>query len=59
MSKKNHCSRRTSPANRNARGKSQLLAPNWRKTLFKVVFKVIEAVWMLVQIIQQLGEIFR
>ena len=33
-------------------------APNWRKSIFLIGFKLIEAAWMIMQIIQQLREIF-
>ena len=59
MSKKNRCSFRTPPANRTSRKKSHTSKPNWRKIFFQVAFKVIEAVWMIVQIIQYLSEMAR
>jgi len=59
MSKKNRCSPRTPPANRNSHRKSHKVAPNWRKVFFQIAFKVIEAVWMIVQIIQYLSEMLR
>lgn len=31
----------------------------WRVLIFKSVFKAIEAIWMVVQIVQYLFEIFR
>ena len=59
MSKKNRCSFRTPPANRASHKNSHPSKPNWRKVFFQVVFKIIEAVWMIVQIIQYLSEMIR
>ena len=58
MSKKNHCSPRTSPAHHKPKKKTSN-APNWRKMFFQVTFKLIEALWMIVQIIQYICEIIR
>ena len=59
MSNKNRCSPRTSPANRNSHQKSYKNKVSWQKVLFQITFKAIEAVWMIVQIIQYLSEIVR
>ena len=59
MPKKNRCSRRTSPAPHSPKKKSPKTAPNWRKMFFQIAFKAIEAIWMIVQVIQYICEILR
>lgn len=59
MSKKNRCSRRTPPATHSPKKKSPKTAPNWRKMFFQIAFKAIEAIWMIVQVIQYICEILR
>lgn len=58
MSNKNRCMHRKSSANYNHHGKSTLNAPNWRKSIFIIGFKLIESAWMIIQILQYLREIF-
>ena len=59
MSNKNRCSHRTSPANRNSSQKSHRHKTSWQKVFFQIAFKAIEAVWMIIQVIQYLSEIIR
>ncbi len=59
MSKKNHCSPRTPPATRKPKQKAHKVKVTLRKTCFQIAFKAIEAIWMVVQIVQYLSEILR
>lgn len=59
MSKKNRCSPRTPPATRTSHKNSHSSKPNWKKVFFQITFKVIEAVWMIIQVIQYLSEMIR
>jgi hypothetical protein len=40
-------------------GKSQRKKIHWNKVIFKFLFKGIEVIWMLSQVIQYVSEIFK
>lgn len=46
------------PGNSQSPRKSHGFKVRWRRALFKMAFKTIEAIWMVVQIIQYIREIF-
>lgn len=47
------------PGNSQSPKKSHRKKSPWQKLIFKILFKGIEAIWMVVQIIQYLSEIFK